>query len=42
MENHETKPKREKRIMDHETRLRELSGFIKHKYTYSIGVPEEE
>jgi len=42
MESNEAEQRREKRIMQHETRLRELSDPIKHNNTHIIGVPEEE
>ena len=42
MENNEVEQKRERRIMDHKNRLRELSDSIKHNDIHIIGVPEEE
>ena len=42
MENNEADQKRERTIMDHENRLRELSDSIKHNNIGTIGVPEEE
>ena len=42
MENNEDEQKRERRTMEHEKRLRELSDSIKCKNIHIIGVPEEE
>jgi len=42
METNETEQKRERRITEHENRLRELSDPIKHTNIRIIGVPEEE
>lgn len=42
MENHEAEQKREKRCMQHENKLRELSDFIKHNNIHIIKVPEKE
>ena len=42
MEKNQDEQKREKRIMQNENRLRELSDFIKHNNIHIIGVPEEE
>ena len=41
MENSDTELKRERRMMDHENRLRELSNSGKHNNISIIGVPEE-
>ena len=41
MENNEAE-KRERKILDHECRLRELSNSIKHYNIHIRGVPEEE
>jgi len=42
VENNEAEQKRERKILDHKSRLRELSGSIKHSNICIIGVPEEE
>ena len=42
MENNEAEKKRERKILDHECRLRELSNSLKHNKIHIIGVPEEE
>ena len=42
MENNETEQKRQRRIMEHKNRLRELSDSIKRYNICIIGVPEEE
>ena len=42
MENNEVEQKRERRIIDHETRLKELSGLITHNSICIIGVLKEE
>ena len=42
MQSNQAEQKREKRIMQNEIRLRELSDFIKHSNICIIGVPEEE
>ena len=42
MENNEAEQKRERKIMNHKSRLRELSDSIKHNNIHIIGVPEEE
>lgn len=42
MENNEDEQKRERRTMEHEKRLRELSDSIKCKNIHIIGVPEEK
>ena len=41
MENNEVEQKRERRIMQHKNRLRELSDSIKCNNIYIIGVPED-
>ena len=41
MENNEAEQKRERRIMQHETRHRELIGSIKCNNNHIIGLPEE-
>ena len=38
----EAEKKREKKILDHEGRIRILSVSMKWNHTYMIGVPEEE
>ena len=40
-ENNEVEHKRERRMMEHKSRLRELSDSIKHNNIHIIGVPEE-
>ena len=42
MENTEAERKRERKILEHECRLRELSDSIKCNNIHMIGVPEEE
>ena len=42
MENNEAEQQRERTIMDHENRLREISDSIKSNNILIIGVPEEE
>jgi len=42
VENNEAEQKRERKILDHKSRLRELSDSIKHNNIHLIGVPEEE
>ena len=42
MENKEAKQKTERRIMQQENRLRELSDYIKYNSIHIIGIPEEE
>lgn len=42
LENNEVAQKRERNILDHKSRLRELSDPIKHNNILIIGVPEEE
>ena len=42
MENDEAKKKRDKKILDHEGRIRELSDSMKWNNICMIGVPEEE
>ena len=42
MENNEAEQQRERTIMDHENRLREISDSIKCNNIHIIGVPEEE
>jgi len=41
MENNEDEKKKERKILDHECRLRELSDSIKHNNICTVGVPEE-
>ena len=40
MENNEAEKKRERKILDHECRLRELSNSLKHNKIHIIEVPE--
>lgn len=42
MENNEAEEKRERKILDHKCRLKELSDSIKHNNIQIIKVPEEE
>ena len=42
MENNEAGKKRERKILDHECRLKELSETIKHDNIHIIKVPEKE
>ena len=42
MENNEVEQKRERKILDHASRLRKLSYSIRHNEIPIIGVPEEE
>ena len=42
MENNEAKKKRERKVMNHEGRLREFSELITHNNISIIGVPEDE
>lgn len=42
MANNEDEKKKERKLVDHEYRLRELSDSIKHNNTLITGVPEEE
>ena len=42
MESNQAEQKREKRIMQNENRVRELSDSIKHDNVHITGVPEEE
>jgi len=42
MENNEAEKKRERKILDHECRLRKLSDSIKLNNIRIIGVPEDE
>ena len=42
MENNEAEKKRERKILDHKCRLRELSNFIKLNNIHITGVPEKE
>ena len=42
MKNNDAEQKRERRIMRHKNRLRELSDSIKHNDIRITGVPEEE
>ena len=42
MENNKYAQERERRILDHKSRLRELSNSIKHNNIHIIGVPEEK
>ena len=40
MENNEAEKKRERKILDHECRLRKLSNSLKHNKIHIIEVPE--
>ena len=42
MENNEAEKKRERKILDHECRLRELRNSMKCNNIHVIGVPEHE
>ena len=42
MENNEAEKKRERKLLDHEGRLRKLSNSIKRTHILITGVPEEE
>ena len=42
MENHETEKNRERKVLDHECRLREFSDSLKYNNFHIRGVPEEE
>ena len=42
MENNEAEQRRERRIMEHENRLRKLSDSVKHNNIHIVRVPEEE
>ena len=42
MESNEVEQKRERRVLQHKNRLRELSDSIKHNNIHIIGVQEEE
>ena len=42
MENNEAENKRERNVLNHEYRLRELNYSLKHNNIYIIEVPEEE
>ena len=42
MENNETEKKKERKIVDHECRLRKLSDFLNHNNIHIIGASEEE
>ena len=42
MENNEAERKRETKVMDHKSRLRELSDLLKWNNICIIGVPEDE
>ena len=42
MENNEAENKRERNVLNHEYRLRELNYSLKHNNICLIGVPEEE
>ena len=42
MENNEAEKKKERKTLDHESRLRELSDSIKYNNILVTGVPEEE
>ena len=42
MENNEGEKKRERKVLDHQCRLNELSDSIKHNIINIIGVPEED
>ena len=42
MENDEAQKKRERKLLDHEGRIRDLSYSMKWNNIYILGVPEEE
>ena len=42
IENNEATQMRERKIMDHESRFRELTDSMKHNNIHIIGLPEEE
>ena len=42
MENNEAEKKRERKVTDHESRLRELSDLVKHNNSHIIGISEDE
>ena len=42
MENTEAEKKRERKVMDHEGRYRELSDLLEQNNIHNIGVPEDE
>ena len=42
MGKNEAEKKRERKVLDHECRLRELSDSIKHNNIHIIGILEEE
>ena len=42
LENNEAEKKRERQLLDHERRLRELSDSRSHNNIHIIGVPAEE
>jgi len=42
MENYEAEKKKERKVMDHESRLREISNLLKLSNICIIGVPEDE
>lgn len=42
MANNEDEKKKERKLVDHEYRLRELSDSIKHNNILTTGVPEEK
>ena len=42
MENNDAEKKREREVLDHKYRRRELSNSLKYHNIYTMGVPEEE
>ena len=42
MENDDVKRKRERKVMNHDGRVRELSNLLKHSNIHIMGVPEDE
>ena len=42
MENNESEKKRERKMVDHKYRLRELSDSVKHNNIHIIGISEVE
>ena len=42
MENNEAEKKRERKLLDHECRLRKIINSIKHNTIQNIGVPEDK
>ena len=42
MENNEAEKKRERKVLDVEDRLRELSNFLKCDNTYTLGIQEDK